>query len=269
MWGALVVCAHGQEDDEDENRDGVQVQRFVFTDQQFDQLAFGTKRNASAARQAIESQLTAEIQALDQACSLTAVQRNKLRLAGVGDMTHWFHNIDQLRDKYRASRMDRQAYMELAHGLQSFRQNMESGYFGPNSMFRKTLRATLTEEQIPPYREHMRQRQLAVVQQAVQLVERNNVIRLTDERRQQLVTLLLERANPPAHSGSYAPYVVLFNARELEEPLKRMLDEREWAVFQTLFARAQQLAPTMRAAGMLNDIEAEEDELLLDATRKE
>jgi hypothetical protein len=123
---AQALC----DDPDDPDEAVVAVERFVLSEEQFDQMVFGGARRVvvldGGQRKAIagqpsvtdfsrqmESLLENEIRAVDARCRLSEAQTKKLRLAGRGDIAQWLNHVSDLRKKCTGTAMDRQQYIAL------------------------------------------------------------------------------------------------------------------------------------------------------------
>jgi hypothetical protein len=110
-------------------------------------IIFGTPRPQSieAAGMKLGSIVQIKIETIDLACGLDLRQRQKLRLAGAGDIKRLFDRIEELQGKWRFEQgAVPQAMMRKAIDL---RNSIAQGPFGGHSLFGKTLDGTLTAAQ--------------------------------------------------------------------------------------------------------------------------
>ena len=70
---------------------------FVLSDELFDQWAFGGRMTGNTIRNKLDSLLTMQIEEIDRSCTLTEAQKNKLRLAGRGDMKRFLDRVEEKR----------------------------------------------------------------------------------------------------------------------------------------------------------------------------
>lgn len=246
ILGTLVVRARGQEEEEDVNRGVDQAQQFVISDQEFDRWVLGD--TADVAQTVLEACLRNELRLIDEACSLTEAQRKKLELGGLGDIARFFDRVAQFRERYVASQLDAQKRNEFLQEPQTLR--VQSGEFSDWTFMRKVMASALTEDQLTTLN---RERRRPIVERAVQLavMTANKRLDLSDEQHQAIVELLLDKAYPPSRMGKYGPYLVLLNAARLEDSLKQILDDEQWAAFHDRILFAQRTVPGLRARGVL------------------
>jgi hypothetical protein len=123
----------------------------AWTDEQIERLVFRLYSNASGARQVFESLMATKIVNIDDACSLTDEQRKKLELAGRGDIERFFHRYEQLMRKSKAIEHNVQGLREILEDVRPLQVTLEVGLFREHSLLVKSLRNTLTDEQIARY----------------------------------------------------------------------------------------------------------------------
>jgi hypothetical protein len=99
----------------------------------------------------LRSQLARELEAIHRACELSAAQREKLRLAGEGDLKRLFRRIDRAQTEYREAGEDPQKIKECARELWWLQAKIQGGILGEASLFQKVLRQTLSRKQWAQY----------------------------------------------------------------------------------------------------------------------
>jgi hypothetical protein len=88
---------------------------------------------------------------VDQVCRLTEAQKQKLCLAGRGDVRSFFDHLDELATQYQLARNDVEKVKRLTQEAQSLSRHLASRVFGDSSKFAKVLKALLTVEQMARY----------------------------------------------------------------------------------------------------------------------
>ena len=278
-------------DDDDDPivvRGAAAVERIVFSEQQFDQMVFGRaqpgvvvldggqrrvvhgQESAKDVRRQMESILDSEIRAVDTRCSLSEAQKKKLHLAGRGDIARWMSRVSELRKKYTAMTMDQQQYQAIMIELQPLRNVPQFGPFGETSLLRKTLRNTLTDEQLPRFQALVRERSVHAVENALRGWDgAASRAKLVGENRQKFIDTLVEQANLPQTNGPYMQYIVWFEAGRLEDQLKPLLDETQWQLFQGQVNNAKRVEQTLRNSGLWPAARpTDEDETPSDSTKQ-
>ena len=65
---------------------------------------FSAGGEGRAARARLDANLGLRIDDLDRACSITEVQKKKLKLAGLGDIKRYYDRVEDLKRKYTPAR---------------------------------------------------------------------------------------------------------------------------------------------------------------------
>jgi hypothetical protein len=119
-----------------------------------DQLVFREPR--AVVRTLLDTQLANRIASIDQVCRLTTVQKQRLDLAGRGDIKHFFDHLGSLqRELLEGSAADQDQLCEWAVRVRdnaaTIRKTLRSSMFKTASLFSKALKTTLTAEQAAEY----------------------------------------------------------------------------------------------------------------------
>jgi len=277
--GAVVLCGviasagvcltvHAVCDDPDDPDDDIAVataRRFVLSDQQFDQMVFGGGQRvvvANGERKVIstsstdvvkrmETLLENEIRSVDARCGLSDAQKKKLQLAGRGDITRLLNRVSELRRKCTAGAMDQMQYQAIMVEVQalSLRNSPQVGPFGESSLLQKTLRKTLTYEQLVQFRALARERSVQVVENALRGLDGNIRTKLVGENRKKFIDTLVDHGSLPQTNSPYIQYIVWLEAGRLEDQLKPLLDESQWQIFRQQVSNARRSEQALRQSG--------------------
>lgn len=229
---------------------------FMFADENFDQWLYRDLQNTAGARSRLDALLLLRIEDVVQACRLTEVQRQKLQLAGRGDIKRFFDRIEELRRKFQLVKTDQNRVGEILQEIQPLQVVFQTGPFGDASIFTKTLKTTLTSGQVISYETAGRERRAFRYQACVELLvtKLDEALVLRAEERRQFEWLLLDETRPPARFSPYDQQVVLLQAARIpEEKLKKLFDERQWALLGRQFAKAREIEPFLKSNGFLPD----------------
>ncbi len=114
----------------------------------FNVLAIGQGDPDRALTQ-LEARLKLRVEQIDRDCKLTPLQRNKLNVAGRGDIKHAFAHIEELKARYRDFPRGFADAAQLANDLAVYRASLsQRDCFGEGSLFAKILEKTLTPQQV-------------------------------------------------------------------------------------------------------------------------
>ncbi len=163
--GGFAVTVRGQDnaDDDTDVGEGQQVvpdeavaapmvfESDVSTDT-FDELIFGTRRNGPGGpRGWLDSLLRWRVEAVDRGALLTEMQKEKLQLAGRGDIKRFFDRVADERAQFLAVRenvVDRKRLRQLNESTHGLRIAFVGGLFEEESRFEKTMKRSLTAAQV-------------------------------------------------------------------------------------------------------------------------
>lgn len=264
LAGAMARPAIAQDDvpveENPQQQAEQQQQQFVVADETFDQWVFGQRGNAALGKTRLESALLVQIENIDRLCTLTEEQRQKLRLAGRGDIKRLFDRVEQLRKKFQLVKTDQNKINEFFQEVQPFQAALKRGPFGDGSIFSKTLKSTLTPEQAAQTDLAHRDRRMfeykARVELVVNLLDENLALRAAERRR--LVELLVAETRPPKAFGNhqYDYYVIMYQAARLPPAkIQSILDEPQYKAMQKVFDQMRGIEPFLRTNGILPDKE--------------
>lgn len=275
VWRLLVlsfICslcfsvpAQSQDDDDDPAEavlGQVQVQNFEMPENQFDQWVFQNLQTVAAARKKLDQMLSLQLDDVDRACQLSAVQRKKLELAGRGDMVQYFEQVEVVRKKFLLVRKDQQKFNEIWQDISPLQVRFQAGLFGEESFYQKTLRNMLKGEQLSRYSQVDGERRKFQYRAKVELVVAmlENALPMRDEQRQKFIALIVEQTKPPRSFGQQQDYyIVMWNISKIpEKTLKPMFNDTEWKVLNQQFAQVRGLEQWLKQSGALPKDEVEE-----------
>ncbi len=226
------------------------------------QLIFQPDRTPEDARRRLDSVLALQVVDIDKTCQLTPEQKHKVELMGRGDIKRFFDQYESIKAKFQFLRNDRQNLTELSQDTRPLQMALQAGLFHDDSLLRKSLSHTLTNEQFERYdaiaRERRKSRHLATIASLVNLLQRAGPF--TDAKRKEFVALLAKEIQPNRRPGPYGFYVLLGQMGQIpEEKLKPLLDDKQWQLLNQYRDQYQAMEPILRKAGYLppEDEEAE------------
>jgi hypothetical protein len=226
----------------------VPAQQFQLTDAQFDSWITNGRGDPA---QLVESQLAAQLDRLDDACNLSDDQRQKLLLAGRGDVERFLGDMNELRVKLSNNRYDRKEINQIYAEIRPLAQRMEQGLLGAGSLFAKVKDSVLDDQQRTAYREAVGQR-IAYYHRAklkMFVVALDQLAPMTAEQRKQLLALLVEKTEPPnRRAGSQLDwwYVIVQAAELPASKLAEMLDDAQLRCFQQAVRQADEYRQVLK-----------------------
>jgi hypothetical protein len=133
--------------DQDDEADAIAPQQpqFVVAKQCFDLTLFGDSGDSDSALAHMESMLARRIEGAEKQHPLTVQQKEKLRIAGRGDIKRLLDRIEDERKQFDSLRADLRGCQRFLRGLLSLQQTYREGPFSEGSLFSKTFhRITVT-----------------------------------------------------------------------------------------------------------------------------
>jgi hypothetical protein len=248
------IRAQDDVDVEDNPPAEAQQQQFMVADENFDQWVFGGRGNAAAIRKRFDSQLILHVEEIERTCGISESQKQKLQLAGRGDIKRLFDRVEVLRKKFQLVKNDQNKFNEFWQDVQPFQVIFNQGAFGPGSLFSKTLKNVLSSEQAVNYQAAERERRMFQYRSTVEAVigMLDQVLSFRAEQRQKLVDLLVDQKKLPRIYGQYNYYLVIYQASKLPEPqLKEFLDEPQLKALNKVFNQARGYEQFLKNSGYL------------------
>ena len=157
-WGAFAalaavftIVAVGRAQEEPDDASVVRSQ-FRIADGTLDKRIFGKAADRAAARTQLEKLLAHRLAGINKLCDLSEAQRDKLRLAGQGDIRHFFDRVERLRERARSD-LDESGHRAVLREAALLHRSYQSGLAGGNSLFAKKVSSVLSPEQAARYRD--------------------------------------------------------------------------------------------------------------------
>src|SRR5271157_2788461 len=227
---------------------------FMLTDDQFDQWVFGGPRNSRAGRNKLDSLLALQVDDVARMCTLSEAQKKKLLLAGRGDIKRFFDKVEEKRKKFEKVKQDRTKIGEIYQELVPLQTALNSGLFGDGSIYAKTIRRVLSEEEDARYQKVIQDKKRFRYKAKVELVvaQLDQSVGFRDEQRRKLVELILSETQPPTRFGQYDYYLVMYQAGQIAEAkLKPLFEDRQWALLNRQLNQMRGMEQFLRAQGLL------------------
>ena len=243
--------------DEEEEAAAVAPQVVMWTDDNFDQWVFGG-RNIPSVRARLASLLTLQIEEADRACGLTDAQKDKLRLAGKGDVKHFFDDVAEKKRRFQLVKNDQNKIGEIFQEIQPLQGVLNSGPFQDDSIFSKAIRKTLDDAQNARYDKIVAEKRKFRYRAKVELVVAtlDQVVGLRADQRRKFVTLILDETSPPSKYGQYDYYLVMYKASLIpEEKIKPIFDDAQWKLMNGQFQQMNGMLPFLKQNGLIDEDE--------------
>jgi hypothetical protein len=248
LWGPRDLFA---ELDDEEIADRGARPELVMTGDQFEKWVFGRVGGADRARSRLETRLAWEINRVDAVCRFTPEQRKKLEIAGQGDIKRFFDRLGAVKADLgrKAGLLDARA---LLRELLPVRMQVEANVFVDGSIFVKTLKTTLTPEQLARYDTWTRDFYRLRVQWVAFSLDVGTP--MSSETRTRLATMIMSQTRPlRRYDGAYDFQAILYQASRIPEAkLRPIFDDAQWRVLQLHFDDAKKQGEFLVAHGYVH-----------------
>ena len=155
---AVVLCpalavAGDLADDEPDKNAPLTERQVQIADAMVYGWVFGTNPfDEVGPRTHLERALRQKIAVIDRVCRLTGVQKEKLELAGRGDIKRLINRAGETATQFQLCKHDRDKVKALIEESHLLGRSLASWISGEDGLFPKTLGKTLTEEQAASYK---------------------------------------------------------------------------------------------------------------------
>jgi len=232
-----------------------------FRIENFDQWVFRNQQNIGEARKQLLDRLQGEAESIQSTCQFGDQQKEKLLLAGRGDIQAFTRLYAELRAKF-SEELDnngQQAMQNIWQEIRPLQNKYHSQIFGAGSLFEKVLDHLLDEQQsarIDQLRREQRAFQFkSAVMQLVSQIDQAAPIRR--ENREKLLALIDRYALPPksmaGHNHSHLLiYYMLGQMVEIpEDELRPLFGKPAWKAIQQQMQQGKALKDHLAMQGLV------------------
>lgn len=237
----------------------------VYTVDQMERWVFQQDGTAQMARQRLDSHLTVHLDEVQRACQLTEAQKSKLRLAGRGDIKHFFDRYETVRRTFKPINQNapdfQEVWQKFWQSISPLQVSLQGGLFEADSLFEKSLPSTLTPEQKARFDALLNERRQFQYQNAIDNVVHSldQVARLTQAQRLRLTEFLVKETKPPSRFGPNDNYYLLWQLGRLPEAkLHGLFDDVQRKAIEPQLTQAQGVAASLRATQLWPGDETDE-----------
>jgi hypothetical protein len=238
---------------------GPEVVRIVeHFDTWIDQIVGGNDARESADLGRLSEQLKLKLDWIAATCKTSEPQMKKLQIAGRGDIKRLVDEMREIKRRYRQVKGDPVEFGKIQQRLAVIQSSSGSETFGDSSLLSKTLRTTLSAEQIAAIeREEEASRAFecgAAVLQAVQFCD--VAIGMKDDQRRKLTELFVletRRKRDRSPGSPVAFSTILMTAKMSPDRFKAIFDERQWRRMSDLLKEVEQNGNVVGFQGILGN----------------
>lgn len=199
----------------------------------------GETQRAYAAK--IENLAGLEVQRIASACDLSDSQIDKLNLAAKGDVSRFFRDLTEVREKTKDYNIRNQAEMQEAWKIMSpLYQRSRSGIFSGKSLLKRVVNRVLSADQSDRYDEYNENRRRRTTDAMIHLAvsDLDKLIPLTQKQRSELVKLLKKLPTPRRiDNNTQAQLGNAMLAAIKKDDIESILDDHQMKVVNALRAQ--------------------------------
>ena len=230
--------------------------QFAIAEDNFNAWVFGNARDPNTARSKLESQFRLQLDEITRVTKLNEAQKKKLELAARGDVKHFFDLVEEKRRGFQLVKNDQNKFNNFYQELRPLQMKLNSGLYGEDSFYFRTLKRTLDPVQSASYEQVVRDRENYRYRSQVNQVVANldNSVGFRADQRRQILKIILEETRPPKKQSQYDSYVLLYQLSKLPEArLKPLFKDHQWLLFKRQMENAQRIEQFLIAQGILPD----------------
>ena len=228
---------------------------------QFDRWIFNRMQTEVATRAGLRSRIELELERIERSAELSESQKDKIRLAGQGDIKRFFDDVAEARQAFLAlsanGEID-QAKINEAYQLASpLAQRLNRGLFDDDSLLRKVAAGTVDERQSRKIRARAEQvkKYRAETAMMTHLAMVNRMIPMTQKQREALANLVRTKVKVGKANSIFVTQLITYRLGQHKDALKEILDEAQMKAFEAMFAQARMFKQNLKAQGLLDDDE--------------
>ncbi len=235
--------------------------RHGFRIENFDQWIFQNQMKGSGARGLLEERLKVEVESIQSTFHLTEDQKDKLALAGLGDIQSFMQLYAKTRSNFEKNMHDQQAMQNIWREIQPLQKKYRGQIFGKESLFNKVLKHLLDKQQLDVMQQLLREQSKFQYQAAVmQLISQiDQVAPITHAKREQLLVLIAQYTFPPkimpgSHWGHYFTYYVFGQLAEIpEDQLRPLFGKAAWKTLRDQIKQGKRMKRNLEQQGLVPD----------------
>jgi hypothetical protein len=241
------------------------VNVFEIQAQQFDMWVFGNQFNvvnvngvnvakAQGPRGKLDAMLALKVDEVEKFGGLSSAQRDKLLLAGRGDIRGFLEQVEVKRRKFEEVRKDQQRFGMFYQEIQPLRAAFQGGLFTDDSIFGKSLAHTLDSSQAAKFEEGRRVRAAYRYSAAVDLLtaKLGLALGLTAEQRVRFARIITDNTRAPKNLGTQEFNAVFYLASTVPvTKFKPLLDNAQIRVLERQFMNMRAWQQILKQQGFV------------------
>ncbi len=231
------------------------LRRALIYERQFDVQIFGGESPESV-RARLNNVVNERVGRLDRQYRLTDAQKEKLLLAGLGDIKRAFDRVDDLRRRFQLVKYEHNGVIECLQEARRMHIDLRAGIFGVDSLFTKTIATTITQEQKANEEKVHREYDAARYPRSADEVAARlvRVLNLSPEQHQRLKKLLRDEVRPPRRLGeSLYAYIMYQLSRVPEDRVRPIFSDSQWTLLHQFLVGWSSARPFLEHDGFVFD----------------
>lgn len=225
--------------------------------QQFEMWIFQNSGNQSQALIELKEGIESEITQLEKRVDLDEQQKEKIRLAGEGDIQRFLVRVEKARQAFLAlSQEDRNQINESYQLAMPLQQELSQGLFGKKSLVKKVMPNCLTPSQVQAFREAEKRRDAIAAERAIQLwiAMLGRTLPMTSDQRNSLLEVVKEHCKSVPQSNQMMTYLIAYRLSTIDEDvLEPIFDEAQWKAFQKTLRNGRGWKAMLKQRGLIDE----------------
>ena len=210
--------------------------------------------NEKRAREFLDQQLTLAIFSIDRDVKLNEEQREKLKLAGAGDIALFFAEVEKIRDEFDDQAMnDGNQINNVWRRIQPLQQRMRASLFGANSVFARVSDGMLEKGQREKLREVEQQRLRfhfeTYLKNTISQAQRTRPLR-ADQRRE-IMELLQDVELPSRGTRQLTQQYAQYSLAKIRKELSVILNKEQMKALDPQLRQGARMERTLRKEGYI------------------
>jgi len=226
--------------------------------EQFDSWIFQGVVNRNQARSTLESRIDLEIARISQAVTLTTTQKDRLKLAGYGDVKRFYDRVEKARQQFLAlgTQVDQNNINEAYQLALPLQQELRAGLFGQGSLLEKIATTTLDDKQTEIMHHERERRNRLRIESAVKvfIAQLGRQMPMTAVQRTKLTELLVDQMRSIGDDDAYTDFLVAYRLSQVPRNMYAPLfDEQQLKALDQSSLRGKSMKAMLKDQGLLND----------------
>jgi len=225
--------------------------------EQFERWIFQNS-NAQQARVVLEQKIEMEITRIEQATVLEESQKERIRLAGKGDIKRFYDRVDTVCKQFQEleKNLNRNNINEVFQLTQPLQQELNRGLFGRTSLFHKVVASAVNNEQSETMKTEAKRRQRLKMENVAKIfvAQLGRQMPMTAKQRNEVLSIALANLGSFDADERSSLYLVPYRLSELpKETFESIFDETQLKAFNKTLEQGKAMKGFLKQQGLLDD----------------